>query len=78
MCSAERLAERQSITKIEEYRKKEKHIFRDIHKRRSQSQGQEDEHTEYYAQQQAKLVDLIMTLKGDLLDIEMALQQTLE
>lgn len=78
MRDAERLAERQSISKIEGYKKQEKHILRDIFKKRSQTQPDGDEHFEYYAQQENKLVELIMALKGDLMDIEMALQQTLE
>ena len=51
MCSAERLAERQSIGKIQDYKKKEKHIFREIHNKRTQSQGNPDEHEDYYAAQ---------------------------
>ena len=73
MQSAERLAERQSISKIEQYKKKEKHIFREIHVRRTQSQGGEGEHDEYYAAQRSRLTELVVELKGDLLDIEMAL-----
>ena len=76
MRQAERKAERESISKIEAYKKVEKHIFRDILKRRGQSEGVD--HSEFYASQENKLVQLILTLKGDLLDTEMALQQTLE
>lgn len=76
MCQAERNAERESITKIEVYKKAEKHIFREIFKRRSNSEGVD--HSDYYAGQEGKLVNLILVVKGDLLDIEMALQQTLE
>lgn len=78
MRDAERLAERQSIQKIEMYQKAEKHIFRDIFKKRSQHAADGDEHFEYYSGQENKLVSLIYTLKGDLMDIEMALQQTLD
>ena len=78
MRDAERLAERQSIQKIEMYQKAEKHIFRDIFKKRSQQAADGDEHFEYYSGQENKLISLIYTLKGDLMDIEMALQQTLD
>ena len=48
MKDAERLAERQSIEKIEAFKKAEKHIFRDILNRRAESQADGDEHFEYY------------------------------
>ena len=73
MQSAERLAERQSISKIEQYKKKEKHINIEIQNRRVESSGGEGEHDEYYAAQRSRLTELVVELKGDLLDIEMAL-----
>ena len=73
MQSAERLAERQSISKIEQYKKKEKHINIEIQNRRVESSGGEGEHDEYYAVMKARLTELVVELKGDLLDIEMAL-----
>ena len=68
------MAERQSIGKIEQYKKKEKHIYLEINVKRNYNQGGEGEHDEYYAVMKARLTELVVELKGDLLDIEMALQ----
>ena len=67
------MAERQSIGKIEQYKKKEKHIYLEINVKRNYNQGGEGEHDEYYAAQRSRLTELVVELKGDLLDIEMAL-----
>ena len=76
MQQAERNAERESIRKIEAYKKVEKHIWKDIFNVRTTNEGAD--HFDYYASQEAKLIELIAELKGDLLDIEMALKQTLD
>lgn len=76
MEQAERNAERESIQKIEEYKKAEKHMFREMNKKRVQANdaGTVLDYTSY----ETKLQDLIVELKGALLDIEMALQQSLD
>ena len=76
MREAERNAEVESIRKIEAYKKSEKHIFREINKKRLEMQdsGRPVEYDVY----EGKLLQLIETLKGDLLDIELALQQAIE
>ena len=76
MRKAERNAEVESIRKIEAYKKAEKHIFREINKKRAELE--ENGQSLSYDSYESKLSGLIETLKGDLLDIEMALQQTLE
>ena len=76
MRQAERNAEVESIKKIEAYKKAEKHIFREINKKRAELE--ENGLSLSYDSYESKLLELIETLKGDLLDIEMALQQTLE
>lgn len=76
MTQAQRNAEVESITKIEAYKKAEKHIFREINKKRVEmvDNGQFVAYDPY----ENKLVEMISDLKGDLLDIEMALKQTLD
>lgn len=77
MQKAERNAEKESIGKIEEYKRKEKHILRRI---KSEIENEKDENSKpvNYDSYENELLRLIETLKGDLLDIEMALQQALE
>ena len=74
MQKAERTAETESIKKIEEYKKKEKHIFRKIKNQRDS----DPDSLLNYDKFENELLDLIDTLKGDLMDIEMALQHSLE
>ena len=74
MRKAERSAEVESIKKIEEYKKKEKHIFRAINKQRDA----DPESTPNYDKYENELLELIQTLKGDLMDIEVAIQHALE
>ena len=76
MKAAERNAEKESIMKIESYKKAEKHTFRDIFSERAQMQdtGRPVDYNKY----ESKLNGLIVTLKGDLLDIEMSLNQALD
>ena len=76
MEQAERRAERDSITKIEEYKKAEKHISREIAYKRNEIQ--EEGGMVAYEEYEEKLLGLVINLKGDLLDIEMALQASLE
>lgn len=76
MQQAERKAERDSITKIEEYKKAEKHISREIAVKRNEAQ--EEGGLVNYTAYEEKLQGLVLQLKGDLLDIEMALQGSLE
>lgn len=76
MTLAERNAEKESISKIEAYKKEEKHMFREINKLRAEMRdtGKQVDYSFY----ETKLQECIVVLKGDLLDIEMALQQALE
>ena len=72
---AERSAEKQSIQKIEAYKKEEKRVFRKIAEaRREMENGPAVDYQPY----ETNLLDLILALKGDLLDIEMALHQALD
>ena len=72
MQKAERNAEKESIGKIEEYKRKEKHKLRRI---KSEIENEKDENSKpvNYDSYENELLRLIETLKGDLLDIEMAL-----
>ena len=72
MTQAERDAEKESIQKIEAYQKKEKHMFREIDRLRSKNDA--SGHMVDYTPYEEKLTELNNELKGDLLDIEMALQ----
>ena len=76
MKEAERTAERDSIIKIEGYKKEEKHTMRQIKGERElmQENGRQVDYIKY----KSALLEKIETLKGDLLDIEMALQHSLE
>ena len=76
MKEAERNAERESIVKIEGYKKEEKHTIRKIKGEREamQDNGRQVDYIKY----KSVLLEKIETLKGDLLDIEMALQHSLE
>jgi len=75
MAQAERTAEKDSIVKIEEYKKEEKHVFRDLDKKRAKIG---DSHTGIdYSPYQKRLHERIIDLKGSLLDIETHLQQAL-
>ncbi len=71
MTQAERDAEKESIQKIEAYQKKEKHMFREIDRLRSKNDA--SGHMVDYTPYEEKLTELNNELKGDLLDIEMAL-----
>ena len=75
MREAERNSEVESIRKIEMYKKAEKHIFREINKKRLEMQdnGRPVEYDVY----EGKLLQLIETLKGDLMDIELSVQQAI-
>ena len=73
--NAERTAERQSIAKIDEYRKKEKHIYRAIEtKRRLDNDGP----LPNYDNDEKDLLDSIEMLNGELMDIEIKLQNALK
>lgn len=72
MQKAERNAEKESISKIEEYKRKEKHILRRI-KSEIDAIKEESGKPIDYDSAENELLRLIETLKGDLLDIEMAL-----
>ena len=76
MRQSERDAEIESINKIEAYKKQEKHMFREIAKKRADAQdtGRQVEYDSY----ENRLQDLIVTLKGDLLHIEMNLSSALD
>lgn len=76
MHTAERNSEKESIAKIEAYLKEQKHTFRKLDRER-QRLGESGQAVDY-APYQSHLQNLIVELKGDLLDIEMALQQSLE
>ena len=64
MENAERNAERESITKIEEYKKAEEHIFRDMNKKRSDANNNRT-HLDYTSYE-TKLQELLIELKGSL------------
>ena len=72
MQKAERNAEKESISKIEEYKRKEKHILRRI-KSEIDAMKEDSGKPIDYDSAENELLRLIETLKGDLLDIEMAL-----
>jgi hypothetical protein len=73
--TAERDAEGQSIAKIDEYRKKEKHIYRAIEtKRRLDNDGP----LPNYDSDEKELLDSIEALNGELMDIEIKLQNALK
>ena len=72
MQKAERNAEKESIGKIEEYKRKEKHILRLI-KSEIDAMKEDSGKPIDYDSAENELLRLIETLKGDLLDIEMAL-----
>ena len=76
MINAQREAETQSIQKIDAYKKAHKHIMREIDKKRAEEDPQKM--IRDYRPYEEKLASLIATLKGDLLDIEMALTQSLD
>ena len=72
---AEREAERASVAKIDEYRKKEKHIYRAIE---TQRRIENDGPLPNYDIQEKELVTMIEVLNGELLDIEIKLQGALK
>jgi len=76
MAKAEKTADQESIVKINEYKKVEKHMFRDLAKLRAEleTEGKVVDYTKY----QNRLTELIAELKGALLDIEMAMEQSLD
>ena len=75
MTAAERQAERESIGKIDEYKKSEKHIYRAIeNQRRMENDGPLPD----YSDQESKLQELVEVLHGELLDIEIKLQNALK
>lgn len=74
MTDAERQAERDAISKIDEYRKKEKHIYRAIEKQRKNEDGLMPE----YGDKENELVVMIDVLKSELFDIEINLQNALK
>jgi len=76
MHAAERMAEKDSISKIERYKKEEKHTLRRL--RLARNAASEQAQTVDYSSYQSHLQELIVELKGALLDIEVALQQSLE
>jgi len=71
MIKAERDAEVDSISKIEGYKKQQKHLFRVIDAARAQEDP--SRRITDYTTYEEQLQGFISTLKGDLLDIEMAL-----
>lgn len=74
LTDAERQAERDAISKIDEYRKKEKHIYRAIEKQRKNEDGLMPE----YGDKENELVVMIDVLKSELFDIEINLQNALK
>ena len=74
LTDAERQAERDAIGKIDEYRKKEKHIYRAIEKQRRN----ENEIMPEYGDKENELISMIDVLKGELFDIEINLQNALK
>ena len=76
MTQAERKAEQDSILKIEEYKKHEKHIYRRIEKERA-SAAKRDVETNH-DDLEVELDGRIKTLQKDLLEIEIVLQDALK
>lgn len=74
MRSTERQAEKDSISKIDEYRKKEKHVFRNIEALR---RFESDAPLPDYNEQEDKLLTAISVLSSELLEIEVKLQNAL-
>ena len=74
LTDAERQAERDAIAKIDEYRKKEKHIYRAIEKQRKNDDGLMPE----YGDKENELIVMIDVLKSELFDIEIKLQNALK
>jgi len=81
---AELKAERDSIEKIEAYKKKEKHVYRDIEQRnfkneklRHENRGDMIAEPDYDGEE-AKLNAYQTTLYGELMDIEINLQEALD
>merc|ERR1712048_1219653 len=73
--AAERTAERESIAKIDEYRKKEKHIYRAIENQRRMDN---DGPLPNYDEKEKELLEMLEILNGELLDIEIKLQNALK
>ena len=73
LTDAERKAERESIAKIETYKKYEKHVYRRIEKERASDSKKQHNHE----QLEAELDNQIRDLQADLLEIEMKLQDAL-
>lgn len=71
MTHAERSAEKDSIVKIEDYKRKEKHIFRKI--KAEQELSKDSGRPVDYDSFENQLIELIFELKGALMDVEMAL-----
>jgi hypothetical protein len=76
MTQAERKAEQESILKIEEYKKHEKHIYRRIDKERA-SAAKRDVETNH-DDLEVELEGRIKTLQKELLEIEIILQDALK
>ena len=72
--TTERQAEKDSISKIDEYRKKEKHVFRAIESMRRMDN---DGPLPNYNEQEDKLLTAIEVLSSELLEIEVKLQNAL-
>ncbi len=76
MTQAERKAEQDSIAKIEEYKKHEKHIYRRIEKERAQAAKRDVETN--HDDLEVELEEKIKTLQKELLEIEIVLQDALK
>ena len=72
---SERQAERESIAKIDEYRKAQKHMYRDIESLR---QMENDNAYPDYDSKEAELKKMLATLESELMEIEVKLQQALK
>lgn len=70
---AERKAERDSIQKIEAYKKIEKHVYRRIEREREMDQERTIDHSHFETELDNKIVEL----QSELLEIEMKLQDAL-
>lgn len=73
MQDAERKAERDSIILIEQYKKDEKNVYREIEKKKAEQTHERINFSPY----EAKLTEKIATLQIDLMDVEIKLQHAL-
>lgn len=77
LIDAERKAERDSIQKIEAYKKLEKHAYRKIERERAATIVRSEKGQQEHAEIRVDLNNRIDNLKSELLEIEMKLQDAI-